>query len=100
LPKKSSYDENPTSPGYSKQNSIGSNRSSPVYSKQNSIGSYEVDLEKLARELSLPSMNQPLTSFKRDQPKPVLQTQKTLDTSSNNNNSKKKPITRADTNKN
>lgn len=87
------------------------NNSSPKYgnSKSNStmsmIGSYEVDLEKLARELVLPSMDAPLTSFKTNSnsslspdmslsranqlhpsnsslAKPPLQTSKTLENSS------------------
>lgn len=79
-----------------------SNRSSPIYSKQSSIGSYEVDFEKLARELILPSLNEPLTSYKIDQTKsvsakPVLKTCKTVDISEGS--TKKKQITRSDTNK-
>lgn len=79
-----------------------SNRSSPIYSKQSSIGSYEVDFEKLAKELILPSLNEPLTSFKTDQSKsvsakPVLKSCKTVDIS--DVSTKKKQITRSDTNK-
>ena len=61
-----------------------SNVSSPFCSKQNSIGSYDVDFEKLARELILPSLNEPLTSFKdgnANSTKPILQTYKTVDIS-------------------
>lgn len=78
-----------------------SSMSSPTYSKQNSIGSYDVDFEKLARELILPSLNEPLTSFKTDQckneathTKPVLQSCKTIDIS---NVKKKHKLARANT---
>ncbi|CAF1013932.1 unnamed protein product [Brachionus calyciflorus] len=48
-----------------------------VDNKKGKIGSFEVDLEKLAKELVLPSVNAPLTSFK-----PPLQTSRTIDSES------------------
>lgn len=85
-----------------------SNLSSPLYSKQNSLSSYDVDYEKLARELVLPSLNQPLTSFKNanqeesktinndnDNTRPVLQSCKTMDLSDSLPH--RKSITRANT---
>lgn len=53
------------------------------------IGSYQVDFEKLARELILPSLDAPLTSFKTNNltTKHPLQTSKTID--SDKPNSKK-----------
>lgn len=51
--------------------------------KKTKIGSYEVDLEQLARELVLPSIEAPLTSFK-----PPLQSSKTIDLEMSNNSKK------------
>lgn len=50
-----------------------------AHEKKAKIGSYEVDLEKLARELVLPSLEAPLTSFK-----PPLQSSKTLNMKTSN----------------
>ena len=71
----------------------------------NMIGNYEVDFEKLARELVLPSMNAPLTSFKSSTlsqaeiSKPVLQASITIDVSPDKEknilNCNKKQITRS-----
>ena len=70
-------------------NSSSSSSSSEKSSDRKSkIGSYEVDLEKLARELILPSVNAPLTSFK-----PPLQSSKTIDSEIPYNS--KKPMLRS-----
>ncbi len=67
-----------------------SSYSSPVFSKQSSLNSYDIDFEKLVKELVLPSLDEPLTSFKNKNQetnakgKPVLQTCKTIDTSVEN----------------
>lgn len=79
--------------------SLHSSKSSSIYSKQNSFSSYEVDFDKLAQELVLPSLNEPLTSFKlieqnSNKSKPILQTRKTIDVTSG---VKKIPISRANT---
>lgn len=101
-PKKINYKLNKSDYGLSVDCENDSNRSSPIYSKQSSIGSYEVDFEKLAKELILPSLNEPLTSFKIDQSspvnaKPVLKSCKTVDIS--DVSTKMKQITRSDTSK-
>lgn len=63
------------------------------------IGSYQVDLEKLARELILPSMDAPLTSFNNNSPpatrKPPLQSSKTIDQSDKPVNSSRKNLIRS-----
>ena len=68
----------------------GGGGKSPNISK---IGSYEIDLEQLAKELILPSLNAPLTSFKspnelaappnagQQQQKATMHMSKTLETS-------------------
>lgn len=76
--------------------SNNSSLSSPIFSKQSSLSSYDVDLEKLARELILPSLDEPLTSFRDANSKPVLQTCKTVDAFSHSTKDNKK-ITRAHT---
>ena len=70
-----------TSVSVDENDSVMSSSFSSTNSKQNSIGSYEVDFEKLARELILPSLNEPLTSFKPSGQlgKPILLSSKTID---------------------
>jgi len=81
--------------------SLNSSYSSPVYSKQSSFNSYDIDFEKLVKELVLPSLDEPLTSFKNKSPetsvknKPVLQSCKTIDASVENK--RKQTIIRANT---
>lgn len=69
----------------------------------NSIGSYEVDFEKLARELVLPSLDAPLTSYKpinniisttatTNSIKPTLQASKTVDSPQNASNASSKKL--------
>lgn len=52
--------------------------STTLISYSGTINGYNVDVEKLARELILPSMNEPLTSYKTPM-KPPLVTSKTID---------------------
>jgi len=57
----------------------------PSTSNKKMIGSFEVDLEKLARELVLPSINAPLTSFNTND-------EEVCSTTANNNNLIKPPL--------
>jgi hypothetical protein len=59
-------------------------------SNKKMIGSFEVDLEKLARELVLPSINAPLTSFNTNDEEVCSTT--TNNNNNNNNNLIKPPL--------
>ena len=71
------------------------NDSQVVVSKNvTKIGVFDVDLDKLAKELGQPSCNNPLTSYTLSpnstniNNKPVLQSSKTIDEETNSNKSK------------
>ena len=59
-----------------------SNSQSRSTDAKKKIGTYDVDLEKLAKELILPTLNAPLTSFRKEEAtnKPPLLSSKTIDT--------------------
>lgn len=79
----------------SQASSLSSTSNESTRKTHTKIGLYDVDLEKIARELSKPSVDTPLTSFTLSpNPKPVLQSSKTVDEDSSLSNNKK-PLLRS-----